>query len=218
MKSIAFSAALVAAVQAGASVSQNNYYNHGGNYGAVDSAAAAYQNSAAEAGYDSDVWASQAKAVDRDSSWGKSYDSVDAKSFNDMQYARELIADDDEHANAYNGFGAQDVDQSAAAASAQSQGGFSMNGFGPASAASSAFGANSAGFNGLNWSGWGRDQDLKEKESFTLTDAKSYAAESYDEWDKSDDDKWMAQNWGVDKDAYGASSQESGAAASQYGA
>ncbi len=39
-----------------------------------------------------------------------------------------------------------------------------------------------------------------------MTWAKSYDAESYDEWDNKDDDKWGAQQWGKDRDMYGASS------------
>ena len=50
-------------------------------------------------------------------------------------------------------------------------------------------------------------------ESYGKTNAKSYAAESYDEWDNNDKDKWGAQAWGKDKDVYGSSSY--GQAASQ---
>merc|ERR1719264_2086198 len=39
------------------------------------------------------------------------------------------------------------------------------------------------------------------------THAKSYAAESYDEWDNKDDDKWGAQAWGKDRDMSAASSK-----------
>jgi len=53
---------------------------------------------------------------------------------------------------------------------------------------------------------WGRDQDLSIDESYDQTWAKSYDAESYDEWDNKDDDKWGAQAWGKDRDIYGASS------------
>ena len=38
-------------------------------------------------------------------------------------------------------------------------------------------------------------------------------AESYDEWDNADDDKWGAQAWGKDRDVYGASSYDKVASA-----
>ena len=39
-----------------------------------------------------------------------------------------------------------------------------------------------------------------------MTNAKSYTAESYDEWDNVDKDNWGAQAWGIDQDKLGASS------------
>ena len=57
-----------------------------------------------------------------------------------------------------------------------------------------------------NWDAWGRDQDLAIEESYGKTKAKSYSAESYDEWDNDDADNYSAQAWGKDRDAYGASS------------
>jgi hypothetical protein len=65
-------------------------------------------------------------------------------------------------------------------------------------------------------SSWGRDQELNIDESYGKTNAKSYKAESYDEWDNKDNDKWGAQAWNKGKDAYGASSN-SNAASSSYG-
>merc|ERR1711971_36254 len=47
---------------------------------------------------------------------------------------------------------------------------------------------------------------MGEDVSYDRTTAKAYAAESYDEWDNADDDKWGAQAWGKDRDVYGASS------------
>ena len=44
-----------------------------------------------------------------------------------------------------------------------------------------------------DWDAWGRDQDLSIDESYGRTNAKSYRAESYDEWDNADDDKYGAQ-------------------------
>merc|ERR1711957_496779 len=54
-------------------------------------------------------------------------------------------------------------------------------------------------------------QDLSIKESYDRTWAKSYAAESYDEWDNKDDDKWGAQAWGKDRDLAAASSHANAA-------
>ena len=59
---------------------------------------------------------------------------------------------------------------------------------------------------GSQWDSWGRDQDLEIDESYKMTNAKAYDAESYDEWDNKDDDRYGAQAWGIDRDAYGASS------------
>jgi len=65
---------------------------------------------------------------------------------------------------------------------------------------------------------WGRDQDLSIDESYDQTWAKSYDAESYDEWDNKDDDKYGAQAWGKDRDVYGASSVGKAASAGDYDA
>ena len=50
------------------------------------------------------------------------------------------------------------------------------------------------------WDDWGRDQDLEIDESYDNTHAKSYGAESYDEWDNGDDDYWNSQAWNRDYD------------------
>lgn len=63
---------------------------------------------------------------------------------------------------------------------------------------------------------WGRDQDLSIDESYDQTWAKSYDAESYDEWDNKDDDKWGAQAWGKDRDIFGASSVGQGASEADW--
>jgi hypothetical protein len=67
-----------------------------------------------------------------------------------------------------------------------------------------------------DWDAWGRDQDLSVDESYGNTGAKSYRAESYDEWDNKDNDTHGAQAWGKDRDAYGMSSQEYDASADDY--
>ena len=59
-----------------------------------------------------------------------------------------------------------------------------------------------------DWDAWGRDQDLTIDESYGKTNAKSYRAESYDEWDNEDADQWGGQGWGRDYDQYGRSSHE----------
>ena len=65
-----------------------------------------------------------------------------------------------------------------------------------ANAASAAYGRSADRSNGADWDAWGRDQDLSIEESYGSTKAKSYSAESYDEWDNQDRDKWGAQAWG----------------------
>merc|ERR1712037_87782 len=67
-----------------------------------------------------------------------------------------------------------------------------------------------------DWDAWGRDQDFHEKVSYDDTWAKSYAAESYDEWDNRDADKWGGQAWGRDRDIYGASSSGGKASLDKY--
>merc|ERR1712037_385433 len=62
----------------------------------------------------------------------------------------------------------------------------------------------------------GRDQDLEVDESYEQTWAKSYDAESYDEWDNLDRDKWGAQAWGKDRDLYGASSYNGAASGAEH--
>ena len=83
-------------------------------------------------------------------------------------------------------------------------------------AASKAYAGGYWGKNGSDWDAWGRDQDLAIDESYDRTNAKSYGAESYDEWDNQDDDKWGAQAWGMDRDVYGASSYGKKASAGDY--
>ena len=83
-------------------------------------------------------------------------------------------------------------------------------------AASKAQNADYGAKSGSDWDAWGRDQDLSIKESYDRTWAKSYDAESYDEWDNKDDDKWGSQAWGKDRDQYGASSYDNGASAGDW--
>merc|ERR1719460_2189063 len=78
--------------------------------------------------------------------------------------------------------------------------GFSQSG------ASKGYGQQAEKRSASDFDAYGRDQDLSIEESYGRTNAKSYAAESYDEWDNTDDDKWGAQAWGQDRDVYGASS------------
>ena len=153
------------------------------------------------------MWAKQAYGSDYDTRWGKSYDSVDAKSYDGEWYARSVQADDDQWAEDYDRYDSGDADSYGKAASANHYG------YGTHSdSASIAKGAGYYGKSGSDWDAWGRDQDYKEDVSYDKVDAKVYSAESYDEWDNKDDDKWGAQAWGKDRDVYGASSY--GAAAS----
>jgi len=70
-------------------------------YGAHDSTAASSAHSAATGGFDADQYAKQTYGSDKDSRWGRSYDSVKAQSFSDEQYARGIEADDDQWAENY---------------------------------------------------------------------------------------------------------------------
>ena len=175
---------------------------------------ASWAGSQASQGYDNDEWAKQAYGTDSDSRWGKSYDSVDAKNYANEHYAREVKADDDQWAEDYDRYNAGQKDMYGNAASknsATSYGHWGKSTPGPA-AASYNQGAEYGGKSSSDWDAWGRDQDLHEKVSYDQTWAKSYSAESYDEWDNADQDKWGAQAWGKDRDVMGASSY--GAAAS----
>ena len=72
-----------------------------------------------------------------------------------------------------------------------------------------------------DWDAYGRDQDLAIDESYGQTHAKSYNAESYDEWDNKDNDQWGAQAWGKDRDLKSRSSAAAAASdkhKQQYGA
>jgi hypothetical protein len=167
-----------------------------------------WEGGAAMSGYDNDEWAKQAYGSDYDSRWGKSYDSVAARSYDNEHYAREVRADDDQWAEDYDTTWAGKADAYGNAASAQaSKGG---HGWGKAQttkkAASAGAGREYWGGDKSDWDAYGRDQDFHEKVSYDTTMAKSYSAESYDEWDNTDADKWGAQAWGKDNDIQGASS------------
>ena len=163
---------------------------------------ASWDGAAQTAGYDNDAWAKQAYGKDYDNRWGKSYDSVEARNYANEHYAREVRADDDQWAEDRDGVYKGDYDQYGRAASAQKSTGHSLD----RSAASKGQGSNYWAGTANDWDAWGRDQDFHEKVSYDDTWAKSYAAESYDEWDNRDADKWGGQAWGKDKDIYGASS------------
>ena len=96
------------------------YYGKGGSYTpGYSNTAASASNGAAKAGYDNDVWAKQAYGQDYDSRWGKSYDFVDAKSYDNEQYARQVRADDDQWAEDYDRWYNRDVQGYGRAASAE---------------------------------------------------------------------------------------------------
>ena len=178
---------------------------------------------AAQGGYDNDVWAKQAYGSDYDSRWGKSYDSVDAKSYDGEWYARSVQADDDQWAEDYDRYNSGDADSYGKAASANQWNNGSKGSYGHGSTpggdykqASAGAGAGYWGKSGSDWDAWGRDQDYKEDVSYDKVQAKAYSAESYDEWDNKDDDKWGAQAWGKDRDVYGASSYGAAASAQDW--
>merc|ERR1712127_1127477 len=75
-------------------------YGAAATYGDKDQAASAVRGAQAGA-YDNDEWAKQAYGKDTDSRWGKSYDLVDSKTWDDEQYARKVRADDDQWAEDY---------------------------------------------------------------------------------------------------------------------
>merc|ERR1719216_839185 len=87
-----------------------------------------------------------------------------------------------------------------------------------AQAASKGYGSDYSKKTTTDWDAWGRDQDLAIDESYGKTNAKSYRAESYDEWDNEDADQWGGQGWGRDYDQYGRSSHEYDASKGAAGA
>ena len=210
--------------------SKTNGKGHGwgknGTYGAKSSnqRKASEADSAAQGGYDNDAWAKQAYGSDYDSRWGKSYDAVAAKSYDNEHYAKSVRADDDQWAEDYDKWAKHDDGAYGAAASNHwssvhgEKGGWDKapKGHGK-NAASKAGAAGAWSKDGSDWDSWGRDQDYAEDVSYDKTWAKSYAAESYDEWDNSDQDKWGAQAWGSDQDVYGSSSYGKAASSKKTG-
>ena len=208
--------------------------NAEGAYGAAASTweGASKGYGAAKLGYDNDAFAKQAYGQDADSRYGKSYDSVSARSYDNEKYARWLQADDDQWAEDYDSYDSGMADAYGRGASlwTDTKGkGWGGKGKGELDAASKQGRAGTWGKSGSDWDAYGRDQDLEVDESYEATWAKSYDAESYDEWDNKDDDRWGAQAWGKDRDLYGASSEGGRAsegdkdlagygAAGQYGA
>lgn len=133
-----------------------------------------------------------------------------------------MIADDDQWAEDRDHYARGDLDEYGQAASSAQKGGKGgyLGGYGKAGSrkdASKAGGHNYWGGSRDDFDAYGRDQDFHEKVSFDNTRAKGYAAESYDEWDNTDDDSWGAQAWGVDKDLQGASSYSGKSSAGKYG-
>ena len=189
-----------------ASASKNGKVAGYGGYGAQGKTGwngASWEGAQSQAGYDNDQWAKQAYGQDYDSRWGKSYDSVSAKNYQNESYDRELWADDDQWAEDYDNYERRDANSYGAKASASyGKGGY--GGYGKAASAGN--GADYWGNQGSDFDAWGRDQDLSVKESYDQTWAKSYEAESYDEWDNKDNDKYGSQGWGIDRDAQASSS------------
>ena len=96
----------------------------GGQYSkkkSIKEAGASTAHAAAALGYDNDEWAKQAYGRDMDTRWGKSYDFVDANSYDDEQYARKVRADDDQWAEDYDRRTSMDHDAIGAAASTEAR-------------------------------------------------------------------------------------------------
>jgi len=188
------------------------YGQAGQGYGKAKQGAASWRGDQAKVGADNDVWAKQASGNDYDSRWGKSYDSVEARNYDNEHYAREVMADDDQWAEDYDrqNRGQKDMYAHGASKELHNAGGYGGYGYGKKGgdqkAASAGYGQDYSGKSASDWDAWGRDQDLHEKVSYDQTRAKAYSAESYDEWDNQDKDQWGAQAWGKDRDVYGASS------------
>jgi hypothetical protein len=179
---------------------------------------ASQSHGASQGGYDNDQWAKQAYAQDTDSRWGKSYDSVDAKNYDNEWYEKSVWADDDQWAEDYDRYDKQSGDSYGKAASTNNGSyGYGHGKHGGVDAASSAGAAGYWGKSASDFDAWGRDQDFKETVRYDNTRAKAYSAESYDEWDNQDNDKYGAQAWGKDADVYGASSYGKDASSADYG-
>ncbi len=208
--------------RAGYGYADKNSYGYAGaqgqGYGNEKMADASASYGAARGGYDNDEWAKQAYAQDTDSRWGKSYDSVDAKSYDNEWYERSVWADDDQWAEDYDRYDRRSGDSYGQAASTNNGSyGYGWGNKGGVDAASAAGAAGYWGKSASDFDAWGRDQDFKETVRYDNTRAKAYSAESYDEWDNQDNDKYGAQAWGKDRDVYGASSYGKDASSADYG-
>ena len=202
---------------AGAAYSNGHAYGAahqaGRAYGADKSNSASAYGEASKAGYDNDVWAKQAHGSDFDSRWGKSYDEVEAKSYDNENYMRHVQADDDQWAEDYDRLNKGTAGAYGHAASKGQSTGYGWGKRAGPQAASAAYGAEKWGKSASDWDAYGSDKDYSEKIKYDRTDAKSYRAISFDEWDNKDDDAWGAQSWGKDRDVYGASSYGKAASA-----
>ena len=76
---------------------------------------------ASEKGSDNDEKAAQAYGRDKDSRWGRTYDRVQANSFDTVNYEREIWADDDEWAESGDAHEVEDAEASKEAASAEKE-------------------------------------------------------------------------------------------------
>ena len=104
----------------------NGYATYGayGGYGAygeksAQTTAASMSKAAAKAGYSKDAWADKIYGKDFKSSWGRSYDLVEADSFDDEQYKRELDTDDDAWGSYFSETVSEDKDAAGEAASVE---------------------------------------------------------------------------------------------------
>jgi hypothetical protein len=84
-----------------ASSNERDASRHGANDKKLLKDQADWEGASAVSGYDNDEWAKQAYGNDMDSRWGKSYDSVKAREYDNEHYAREVRADDDQWGEDY---------------------------------------------------------------------------------------------------------------------
>jgi len=119
---------------------------------------------------------------------------VNAKSYDNEAYAKEVDANDSQWAEKKYDRKAYSASQYGKnAASSRDKDGYYGNSYG--SDSSSAYGKQASRAKDYGSDAWGRDQKLNIKTSFDKTAAKKYGAESYDEWDNKDSTYYGKQAW-----------------------
>ena len=162
------------------------------------SSAASADYDAQEANADKGSWAKQANGTKAVSRYGKSYDSVNARSYDNESYARDVEANDNQWASKSYAKRADAKSQyDDKAARSYDRDGDHYGDYSTAKS-SSAYGKASSRARDSDKDAWGRDQKLKMSTSYAKTAAKKYGAESYDEWDNKDRDYYGKQAWNRD--------------------